>query len=544
MPTPGTPYLSQYMNPIPGRTSQATGGNPFASMLSSFGAGGSAGGQVSAAPSAPRFNAFLDPSQQNVFGFIGRLTGQPTREEFWAQRQGQAAHAGAAGLAERIKRGMPPQQAVVDFINSPEGVDFFTTVPNAADEIKNQLALMVSQPQDMINVAPGGTVFDPNTGQPAFNNPTTELQDFTGLAEVAQLDKDTTAQLAHSLLISKQTGNLTQTQQATQNLVTRGLISPEMKDKIDAGVVQVQPVLDPSGRTTGHVIIDLTDPTTPQVVMPGSGLSRVPVQPGDPSYAPGVADDGYDPDAPTEGGFYLSQFPNPADIVEGAGMIPAMTETLGGLAEVFVPGATGWGSDASKKRRALNQIRNDARSLKQSGRYLKDDIAVLDSVLPSTKTFTSESYTQAAESLISYRIFLEDRAVKATAEYNDPNSTGEARGKAKLELIDIEKAMSNVPTVDQLQAKIGELKEKYRNTSPALEGIKDIMQSGSEVEQKGKEIIDQKSLSPVQTEFKDEAEARRAVEANPEAYAGKTVTIGGKRMTVGVKKQPYTGGPK
>lgn len=560
-------YLDMYTSGsgarAPGGLNQSTqglgapsaGGNPFAALLQGLGGAGAGAGGVPGTPaSAPKFNAFLDPSRNDLGGFLGRLTGAPTREEYWMQRQGQASQAGMAGLAERVQQGMPPQQAVLDFINSPEGMDFFTTVPNAADEIKKQLALMAGpEPQDMINVAPGGAVFDPNTGQQAFSNPTTEVQDFTGLAEVAGLSKDEMATLAQAALVKKQTGDLTQTQEATANLVARGLITPEMKDKIDGGVLQIQPMLGADGSTEGHVIIDMTDPTNPTAILPTGGLTKKPVQPGSPNYAPGSgSDDGYDPYASVEPGTYLAEFANPADIVEGAGMVPALTETMGGLADIIVPGATGWGAEAAKKRRALDQIKNDARSLKDSGRYLKSDIALLDSILPSTSSFSSQSYTQAAESLIQYRLWLEQRAALATAVYGDPEATNKARGEAKLELIQLDKAMANVPTVDQLDAKVQELKVKYKDISPAGEAIGNAIKSGTQVEQTGEQMMEQGTMSPVKTDFKDEAEARKAVEANPEAYNGKRVTIGGVPMTVGVAnpegykkpKQPYTGGPK
>lgn len=527
-----------------GQPASAGGGNPFAGLSAAFSGGGNAGGQAPAVSPAPRYNGLLDPTKRDVFGFIGRMTGNPTREEWWAQRQGQASQAGAAGLAERIKAGMPPDRAVLDFINSPEGVDFFTTVPNASEVIKSQLSTMVAEAPEPMTVAPGNAVIQ--GGQEIYRNPTTETQDFLGLAEVANLDANEQAELARSALIAKQTGDLTQTQQATANLVARGLMSPEMKDKWDAGLVTSIPFMDPGGGTTGQMILDMTDPNNPRLVVPRNGIQRTPIQPGSPNYAPGVSDDGYDPYSSKEPGTYLSQLANPADVVEGAGMIPALTETAGGLADMFVPGATGWGAEAAKRRRALNQIKLDARALKDAGsdngRYLKADIELLDSLFPNTNTLTTETYTTAADSLINYRLWLEQRLAKANAEYTNPDSTNKARGEAKLELIALDKAMANVPTVDQLMTKRQELAVKYKDQSPVGEAINKGMDAFKGIEKTGQEMLDQQSLNPVKTEFKDQAEAEAAVRANPEAYNGQTVTIGGKRMKVGV--QPYAGGPK
>jgi hypothetical protein len=485
-------YLDMYTSAGGPRAGGGSGsGNPFGSMLSSVGGAGMP------SPQAPMgggkrpgggFNALLTPDAPGLLGILGRLSGNPTREEWLFQKAGAASQAGLTGLAQRLQT-MSPQKAIVDFVSSPEGMEYFASVPNAMDEIKKQIGVLVPETADPINVAPGGTVFDPNTQQPIFNNPTTNVQDFTGMAQLSNLPLADIQKIAAAQLAAQGTGDMTQTEAATAEMVKRGMISQETALKLNASVWEFQPVTDATGRTVDHV---LKDKTTGMTVRPAQGQEKLPVMPGDPAYAPGVNDDGYDPYAPAEPGAYLKQFSDPADIVEGAGIVPAIAETMGGLADTFLPGFRGAGAPSAKMRRALDQIRNDARGLKESGRYIASDLKLLDSVLPSTNS-VKETATSAAEALIQYSLWIDQRVAFAQATYADPRATGEARGKALLELKDLEKAKANVPPVPNLLAKI----EKLKTQAPAaVEGFREGKENVKKAIGTGEEMLEQGTMTP------------------------------------------------
>lgn len=93
-----------------------------------------------AAPQKP-FNALLDPNRSGLFGTLGALMGNPTREEYNTERVGQARAAGLQALGNMVQNGVPPQKAILDFIKSPDGVQFVVNSTDPAGEIKQFLGL-------------------------------------------------------------------------------------------------------------------------------------------------------------------------------------------------------------------------------------------------------------------------------------------------------------------------------------------------------------------------------------------------------------------
>src|SRR5688572_16465968 len=125
-------YLDMYTSAGGPRAGGGSGsGNPFGSMLSSVGAGAGAPNPQAPMGGGKRpgggFNALLTPDAPGLLGILGRLSGNPTREEWLFQKAGAASQAGLTGLAQRLQT-MSPQKAIVDFVSSPEGVEYFASV--------------------------------------------------------------------------------------------------------------------------------------------------------------------------------------------------------------------------------------------------------------------------------------------------------------------------------------------------------------------------------------------------------------------------------
>jgi len=524
-------YLDMYTSAGGGGAPGARAPNPFQKLATM--AQGSTQSPVSAGQSQPTrqgggFNALLTPDAPGILGILGKLSGNPTREEWLFQKAGMAQQRGMEGLSKRIAEGMPPQQAVVDFVNSPEGMDFFTSVPNPAEEIKRQLGLMVAAPAEPIKVGPGETVLDGSSMQPVYNNPTTETQNFTGMAALSNLPREQIQEIAAARLKDVATGETTQTERATQSMFERGLIDADTMLKLNAGVLTFEPVTDATGKTISHVLMDKS---SGQLIQPSAGATQMPVSPGDPSYAPGVRDDGYDPDENAEPGEYLKQFTqdggSPADIVDGAGMVGSMGSKVGGLFRNFVPGFENAGLYYAKAQRALTQIKNDARSLKDSGRYIKSDLEILDSLQPSTGMDPTEDPVSAADTLISYRIWLEQRVAAASRTYQDSSATGEVRGKALLELKDLEKAMMNVPDLNALEAK----KQALSEQGPAgIRGIKEGVGNIGKAIGKGVEMEQQGTTDPLPS-FTSEDDLRKALLDKSVDY-GDAIMFNGKKVRI------------
>ncbi|BCH25772.1 hypothetical protein [Mesorhizobium sp. L-8-3] len=79
-----------------------------------------------------RYNRLLDP-QRGMLRGLGQLIGSPTEAEFQRQQLSGAQAAATAGIQQRIAKGMSPQKAILDFIQSPEGIDAFNNGVDMGD---------------------------------------------------------------------------------------------------------------------------------------------------------------------------------------------------------------------------------------------------------------------------------------------------------------------------------------------------------------------------------------------------------------------------
>jgi hypothetical protein len=140
------------------------------------------------APAAPpaKFNAMLDPERGGLLSTIGALTGAPTRAEWERQQAGAGANAAYGALAERMKT-MSPQAAILDYVHTPEGQQWFMHAADPIGDIKQIVGQLVppqsvtavkgalvrdadgtvvyQAPEDPYNLSPGQTHVTPGSGQ-------------------------------------------------------------------------------------------------------------------------------------------------------------------------------------------------------------------------------------------------------------------------------------------------------------------------------------------------------------------------------------------
>lgn len=148
------------------------------------------------------YNALFDPSRGGTLSTLGALMGAPTKAEYVQQRSGAANSAGIAAIQKRVESGMSPQAAIVDYIKSPEGQQWFLMSQDPMDEVRKYLAnttppkpgvntvgrqlvddngkLIYQGPEDPYTMSPGQTHINPGqeTTVTAPLNPTETKQKY------------------------------------------------------------------------------------------------------------------------------------------------------------------------------------------------------------------------------------------------------------------------------------------------------------------------------------------------------------------------------
>lgn len=234
--------------------------NPFAALIS--GDGG--------------YSAMLDPNKQGtITGFLGGLMGRPTA----SQAAGDATGRALQSLAQLRQQGATPQQALLQFLQTDEGKDYFTNA--GKDGIKNLTdALTASTPPapEKVTLAPGTNLYnrDPTSGALTLmaSQPTAEMQNFNNYASLAQLPPQRIRELAELQL--DKTKAPSEKKQAIQNLIDNYGLDPRLGAAMLADQVKLLPVKDQFGQDTGNsTVVDLTNNTS-TMLTPGNRVNAGP----------------------------------------------------------------------------------------------------------------------------------------------------------------------------------------------------------------------------------------------------------------------------
>lgn len=503
------------------------------------------------------YNAVMDPSRRGIFGFLGRMAGLQTREEHIFEESGQQANAGFRAIQERIEGGMSPQQAIVDFVGSPEGMDFFATVPDPVNAIQNYLK-SVAPPElaDPMIVGQGADVWDPNQGQVVHSNdapqdPYTlnpndrrfdennelvavgaepvpnapdDLVKFQAFAELAGLSPDEKKQLAN-VMIQKMAmpagGDPTQAEAALSALVKSGKITEETKLLMLGGAIQVMPRRDQFGDIEGYDVVDTVG---------GSVQSLNSATPQDPSPLAPTASPGRTPGTrPGEMPDALNQLENPADIVEGVGMVPKLQQMFGGLFGQYNPQ---WGTpeEVTVRRQALANINLDAQNLRDilsNSRSSAAETKRIETILEPLSGF-GRSPVDAAVALIEWGQYIDTRMGIAMETRSDPKTSKDARQNAEAEIQALKRAKAHVPPEKALMEKLVELQAAEGPIPAAIPGA--IEQGEDILGAAGGDVEGAPEAAPL--EFKTEAELDKAIKAG-KVKAGQRVILNGRAGTIG-----------
>jgi hypothetical protein len=324
------------------------------------------------------FSALLNPDKQGtITGFLGGMLGKPTESQY----QGSAIGTAAKSISDLQAQGLSPQQAVMKFMQTPEGMDFFTA--NGSNSM-DQLAKLISNttPPDpkAIGLKPGETGMISQGGKPltgVMSVPTSDVQSFNQFMTIAGANPQRIRELA-DLQMDPTAKNTTAKERAIDSMVSTGAIDAATGDKLKAGTYQVIPATDNFGNTTGDVsIIDISDPKNVKNVLirAGQGGNTPAPSPGTnppavtnvPPSGPGVTPDkgagagvlpptsgssAFDPDA-------AKYFGNKANMFLGAGVVPNLLGAASKVSETIDPSLIiPQGATANDRKTLLDQTNN------------------------------------------------------------------------------------------------------------------------------------------------------------------------------------------
>lgn len=307
-------------------------------------------------PGTP-FSHLLNPEQPGtLMGFIGGLTGSPSKGQVAGDARGRALQM----LSAEIQAGKTPQQALVNFLQRPEGVELFIRDPDLMTTLQ-QLQKQATPPEPKMTVAgPGQNVYSTINGvtTKVGGAAPTVVQELLGLQEIAKLDPADFQEMARLTMLPAEARRTAQ-ERAVASLISAGKISQETGQKIIGGIIKVLPIKNQYGEETGQVsIIDIA---SGNVIQPGKAN-----QPGnDTSTIPDTAknhDGTIDPS---------KLFRGKATMFLGTGIAPIMVSTLSSILEqidpkmILEPGAKAHSQrqDIRELHAALINLRDNASGL-------------------------------------------------------------------------------------------------------------------------------------------------------------------------------------
>lgn len=215
------------------------------------------------------FSRVFDPDQSGTLtGLMGRAMGNNTALE----RQGSVRGGAQAALSDAVSKGKTPQQAILEYLKTPEGQQAFVSDPDFDKSLKSWADNITPPSPTMTNVAPGAMAVQ--TGQDGkvmntFRNPTAEVQTFNEMAAIAKLPAERLRQLAEIQLLpgpEKQTAK----EKAVSELVRSYGLPQEIGTKLLADVYRTVSIKDAFGAVVGEGVMDIT---SGQMIQPGQATS-------------------------------------------------------------------------------------------------------------------------------------------------------------------------------------------------------------------------------------------------------------------------------
>lgn len=395
------------------------------------------------------FSALLNPDKQGtITGFLGGALGYPTASQAAGGATGDALKA----LSDLRAQGQTPQQAIIQFLQTPQGKDYFVQAgPDGLKQLTEGLQATVPPTPAVHTVAPGGQLFQAgpdgkmglvatnpkeqaNTvlspgqtmvdseGKPLASVPEAGSPDvvkFKQYAQIAGLPQQEIQRLAAMQIDPSKTP--TEKATAIQKLVTDYGLDQRTGQAMLAGAIQVIPQKDSYGNTTGDVtIIDTTNPQAVQSikinpnnsvsVSPVPGLKATPNSTGigpsgtfegasavSPSATPGItpasgAGTGVLPASKADPTANKQYFGDKADMFLGAGLVAHAVGAASKVGETISPELISKeGAKANDRQTQLAHLTNTLLSMGEQGNGFGINKSIINSfkdLLPSADSLT------------------------------------------------------------------------------------------------------------------------------------------------------------
>jgi hypothetical protein len=439
------------------------------------------------------YSSLLDPgprSQGTMMGFIGGLMGSPTAR----QAAGSATGAALQELSALRDQGMPPQQALIKFLQTPNGQAYFTNAgPNGLKSLVEGLQATVPPAPTMHNVPEGGQLYatSPGSGDPkmvaqnpkrypnqvlgpqdkmvdAQGNPLAEntnvkpgdtpanVQSFKYFSALANLPQAEIKRLA-ALQLDPSANKATVESNAIDDLVSRFNLDPALGEKMKAGAIKVLPLKNSVGQDTGAVTI--VDLTTGDVRMVDPNKQGTPAtNTGAPSEAPAGTSPAtgartgalpaVKPQLPKSGTEGNAAFGSKDDMALGAGPVSKVLGAATTLSEAVDPKLIiEEGAKARDRETMLNTLRSNLQSIGTIGGGMSSNKGLIEGYV---KTYLDQGFfTSSPHSQVSKLIRLHETAEKNIAEETEraqnPNLPNEVKKQAFETVAGWQRVLSSMP---------------------------------------------------------------------------------------------------
>lgn len=340
-------------------------------------------------------------------GSLRTLFGAPTYQEAGAKAEGDVMKA----LSENHARnGGNPQRAILDFLNSPGGVQHITNMALSGKEptdIFKKWVDTVTPPQTKLGPGEGLQVGTPGTpGSQFVSNPTAAVQTLRDLTKMVNLDPDSQKDLAIGLAGGDRAA------MAWRQLATKGIISQDTALKGQAGAFKEITLVNDKGEVVGKTIVDITNPANISGPAPGT-----PVNPTSTTAPNAKGEETAPVVAPSEALKKVLADPKES-MALGSGGMAIGQGIIGSAMRVVDPHFNDPDSQLTNDRRSALSLTRAALAEHPSARGpIAEKVKALIGTLPSTGVF--QDPLDATNKLDALRDYAQEQYNKDTATYKD-----------------------------------------------------------------------------------------------------------------------------
>lgn len=502
----------------------------------------------------------LRPEKGGLPGFIGGMMGVPTTQESQGSATGQAL----SELSVLRDQGLPPQQALIKFLQTPSGQDYFAHAgPDGMKQLTDGLAATQPPAPTMHNVAPGGQLYqqDNVSGKTSLvgNNPQTfaptklspgeqaidrqgntlatnenpppdpaDVQSFKFYAQFSGLPKAELQRLA-GLKMDPTADKTSVESQAIDKLVSDYGLPTETGEKLKSGQLKIVPLKNEVGQDTGAVsLIDMTNPNGPtvQVINPGgkgpaatTGTSIPGVTPAVPPVAgtspttgsatgtlPPVSTDVSTPaktipeNNPAYFGKKSSMFLGSGAIASGLAGASSVSEQIN--PKMIIPE----GAQAADRQVMIDTLRSDLAAMGQLGGGIGVNKGVLEGYMKLAPTGSAmESPHQAIQKAIRLSEHIDQEITAEQQTYANAKLPIEDRKAAAARIQGWQRVQRDLPSNDELASMEKSIREGTAGAATVSGAVNTIAGAAgralTEVKKQGSEVAKAQGIGDNQVDI-------------------------------------------